>query len=232
MISHSIKKLKALNLEVLLGIELEFYSSFPKEAFKFRDVILKDEIGKGQIEAIFLHNKPLLQVLKDTILFRNNFRSMANFNAVVRQDLPPSSMQLNFSILSKGKNILNENIIYFVLEETKKNMQCFAPTENCKLRLKNLDSIKEFRNSPYTFSVGSSSNRTSAIRIRDGYFEHRLPSPSCILLQSCNVILQSIIMGFESKKNFKITQIHANAFEKPCIEQFGLEIISSKLMDK
>jgi glutamine synthetase len=217
--------LKKLDVEVFLGIELEFYSTLPNSHFQFKDIIIKDELGLNQKEAVFLHSNNVLQVLKDVICFRNKFKKEANFNAFISSNLPPSSMQFNVSIKSKNYNLLNENILHFLLEETKKNLSFFIPTQNCKKRIQDLNLINKFRNSPYTFSIGDKNNRTVMIRLVNDYFEHRLPSPCCNILKSFNVILNAIILGLKSNKNYKIQIVHSNAFEKSVIEDLNLNTI-------
>lgn len=222
MLSNKLKILNTLGVKVFLGIELEFYSKLPKSYFVYKNFALKNEIGEGQIEIVFPHSSNVLEVLKNVISFRNTFKKDINFNAFIKTQLPPSSMQFNVSIIKNGKNILNHNILYFLLQESKNALYHFAPTQNCKQRLSNLEGIKQFRNSPYTLSIGSNKNRTAMIRVRDGYFEHRLASPICKVIKSFDAILNSIILGLQSKKEYKVDIIHSNAFEEEVIKQYNL----------
>jgi glutamine synthetase len=59
----------------------------------------------------------------------------------------------------------------------------------------------------------------------DEYFEHRLPSSSCFILQSFNAILEGVIKGINSKDDCQITLLHSNAFEDEVIKTFNLSII-------
>jgi glutamine synthetase len=218
----AIKRLKELNIQICLGVELEFYSLLPKEEFIFEDVILKDEIGKGQIEAVFQHSFNVLHVLRQVIRFRNKFKEQADFNAFLNANTPSSAIQFNVSVWQEGKNILNNNILYFVLDETSQNLSPFMPTDNCRMRLTNIEGIKKFRNSPYTFSVGGSENRTSMIRLIGDRFEHRLPSPKCLILQSFAVILNGIIKGCMQKEEIELNILYSNSFEEEIINTFNL----------
>ena len=217
-----------MEVEVFLGIELEFYTQFKKEKFVFKSVELKDEIGEGQIEAVFYHTKNIFEVLRSVILFRNKFKDIANFDAFINQNTPPSALQFNVSIYKNGVSILNNAILQSVLDFTQSNLEVFAPTLNCKNRLSNLDLITEFRNSPYTFCIGGKNNRTSVIRLREGYFEHRLPSPSCKISKSFEVILMGVLEGLK-KEDIAINILHSNAFEESVINQFGLIKIIDKI---
>jgi glutamine synthetase len=227
MLSCLIKEFKKMEVELFLGVELEFYSHLTKENFAFNGVELKNEIGEGQIEVVFCHKKNIFEVLRNVILFRNKFKSVANFNAFIDEDTPPSALQFNLSIYKNGVNILNNAILYSILNSTKNNLEFFAPTLNCKNRLSSLALVNNFRNSPYTFCIGGKNNRTSTIRLRDGYFEHRLPSPSCKILKSFEVILIGILEGLK-KKDIEIDILHSNAFEEEVIKEFNLIRIIDK----
>ena len=227
MLAQKLRLLKSLNIEVFLGIELEFYSHLPKTHFSYKNVVLKDEIGEGQIEAVFPHSNNILALLKQVINFRNNFKKEANFNAFFKSSLPPSAMQFNVSVLQNGRSILNDNILHFLLKQVEVNLQHFAPSLNCKKRLCNIKGIKVFRNSPYTISVGYKENRTAMIRVRDGYFEHRLPSPKCKILKSFDSILNAIILGVGSKTDYTVNILHSNCFEEEVISSFNLKLIKN-----
>lgn len=222
MLASFFRELEKLEIEVFLGVELEFYSHLSKEYFAFKNVELKDEIGKGQIEAIFPYKNNFFEVLRDVIKFRNSFRSLANFNAFIDLKTPPSALQFNVSIFKNGKNILSNAILQSVLQNTKNNLEVFAPTQNCKQRLKEIALIREFRNSPYTFCIGGKNNRTSAIRVKDDYFEHRIPSPNCKIIKSFSVILEAIIEGINKEDVIDLPILHSNAFEDEVIMSFGL----------
>jgi glutamine synthetase len=233
MIARLLKELNGLEVEIFLGIELEFYSPLSLEIFlqtekpenSFKNLIFKEEIGKNQIEVVFPFKKDVFAVLKNVISFRNKFKDKANFNAFVSKETPPSALQFNVSILQNGCDVLNEKILYFVLEETMQNPNYFVPSENCKKRLTEIEMIKEFRNSPFTFCIGGKNNRTSCIRFKEGFFEHRLPSPSCKVLKCFEVILRGILKGLLCKEEIYVEIVHSNAFEDDVISHFGLHKI-------
>ena len=83
MIHSKLEALKQKNYQILLGVELEFYSALGKEVFMQEGVLIKSEIGEGQLEAVFEHDFNILQVLRKVIHFRNKFAGIANFNAFV-----------------------------------------------------------------------------------------------------------------------------------------------------
>ena len=73
MIAKYLKLLKAQNINLLLGVELEFYSNLPP--LSTTEIQIKNEIGENQFEAIFPVSENTMQVLKNIILFRNKFQN-------------------------------------------------------------------------------------------------------------------------------------------------------------
>lgn len=208
-------------IKIIVGVELEFYSTKPKEFF---GDFVKNEIGEGQLEAVFAHSSNYVQVLKNVVDFKKKFNSVANFNAY-HPLLPSSSLQFNISILKDNELFLTHNILHHLLIGIKPNLHFFAPTENCIQRLTDIEKIKEFRNSPYTLCVGEKNNRTAAIRIIDGRIEHRVPSSNCNVIKSFRAILNSITNGASDDANISLPILHSNAFEEEVINSYNLEKI-------
>lgn len=279
----------------MVGVELEFYSSLPKEFFgntllPARDegfeITIKEEIGKGQLEAVFRHSQNIPKVLKDVIDFKKKFKDKADFKAY-HHGLPSCALQFNISILKDGKpllfkfdilsegsastsshhpyplaaregvykfplhkkesslppaigegfnkdlqadgrddrNTLCSNILHHLLADIKPNLHIFAPTQNCRLRLSDIEKIRNYRNSPYTLCVGDKNNRTTAIRVLEERIEHRVPSASAPLIPSFRVILNSIQKGINETEQKYTPIIYSNAFEEEVISLYNLERI-------
>lgn len=241
MISSLIKELKLKNYQILLGVELEFYTKLGKQAFEQEGVLIKNEIGEGQLEAVFEADFNILQVLRKVIHFRNKFARIANFNAFVGVEQPPSALQFSFSLWREGENIIKSaylegiasedsvnlrvrnNILYYLLESIPLAIPYFAPTANCLKRISNYDGVLKFRNFPVNISCGWQNNRTTAIRMREGRVEHRVPSSNCLILKSFNSILEAILKGVEEEKELQVPILYSNAFEEETIKQFNLK---------
>jgi len=246
MISKKLKILKEKNIELLIGVELEFYledKSFPILNLQTENFTIKKEIGEGQFEAVFPLNFNTLQVLKSVIFFRNQYKNILNFQGYAFPEEPNSGMQFNFSLWKNGENMMENrdfrnSIIFSLLKFLPESLKYFIKNENCILRLTDVEKIKKFRNSPFNISCGGHSNRTTAIRVIDegsekyllqgkavkGYrIEHRVPSSSASVLKSFNAILKAILHGIEmpgSPENVEI--LHSNAFEEEIISAFNL----------
>ena len=228
MIHSKLEALKQKNYQILLGVELEFYSALGKEVFMQEGVLIKSEIGEGQLEAVFEHDFNILQVLRKVIHFRNKFAGIANFNAFVGVEQPPSAMQFSFSLWQEGENCLKfvklrDNILYYLLELMPFAMPYFAPTTNCLKRLSNHEGVLKFRNFPVNISCGWQNNRTTAIRVCEERVEHRVPSSNCLILKSFNSILGAILKGVEEGKELQVPILYSNAFEEETIKQFNLK---------
>jgi glutamine synthetase len=246
MISKKLKSLKEKNIELLIGIELEFYledKNFPILNLQTEDFAIKKEVGEGQFEAVFHLNSNVFQVLKSAILFRNRYIKILNFKGYAFTSEPNSGMQFNFSLWKNGENMMENDdfrnrIIFSLLKFLPESLNDFVKNENCILRLTDSEKIKKFRNSPCNISCGGQSNRTTAIRLIDersekyllwgksvkGYrIEHRVPSSSASVLKSFTAILKAILHGIEipiSPENVEI--LHSNAFEEEIISAFNL----------
>ena len=210
--------------EVRVGVELEFYS---KRAKSFFNGEVKEEIGKGQLEVVFPHSSNIPQVLKEVLQFKRKYKEDADFRAH-HFGLPSSALQFNISIHKQGKPFVTPGILHHLLADIKPDLHFFAPTENCRARLKDLEKIKNFRNSPYTLCIGDKNNRTAAIRVIENRIEHRVPSASCLVIPSFRSILNSISKGLQETEERHLPIIYANAFEEEVMTLYNLELICTQ----
>ena len=207
--------------EVKVGVELEFYSKKPKGFFRGE---VKEEMGEGQLELVIPHSSNIPKVLKEVLNFKKEFKESADFRAY-HLGLPSSALQFNISVHKQGLPFVTPQILHHLLMDVKPGLPFFAPTENCLLRLTDLQKIKEFRNSPYTLCVGDKNNRTAAIRLIENRIEHRVPSASCLVIKSFRSILNSISKGLSETEEKHVPIIYANAFEEEVIALHTLELI-------
>lgn len=241
MLSKLVSFINELDVQVLMGIELEFYSN----QVPFLDGIdIKAETGVNQFEAIFKLTDDIKTLAAQVINFKNSFRGCANFDALPFKDQPPSAMQVNFSLWRSSSNLLDNivirnSVISSILKFLPESLVFFTRNISCLERLGNLESVMKFRNSPVNISCGGDNNRTTAIRvineisnkytfngkIINGFrIEHRVPSSNCHIIPSLCVILVAIIYGLRNlQNNIEIDVLYTNAFEHETIKRFNLE---------
>lgn len=248
---EALLRLQELNITFLSGIELEFYStdiiftSIDKSIFLNPNLEIKREIGENQFEAVFCCTDNIKLLLENINDFKDKFKKVCNFDAFINHLMPPSGMQINFSLWKLCDNILNEYkirnaILHSLLCDLKKDISVFTVNEKCIERLTNLDLVNKFRNSPVNVSCGGASNRTVAIRVINdlngkyrfnnksltGYrIEHRVPSSDAKIELCMIAVLDSVVKGLQNLNVPAVELLHGNAFEPDIINQFNLEPI-------
>lgn len=246
---------KELDFYILMGAELEFYvHSLPFiPPFQFKSMEIKKEMGKMQFEAIFPPTFDLSALALEIVKFRFLSKEDASFEAYHASGEPFSALQFNFSVWRKNNgdfspenNLLQSeqirnSVLFFLLQDIPYQLKFFIRNDNCKKRLTDLESIKKFRNSPFTISCGGQNNRTAALRLIYeesnkyilggksiyGYrIEHRVPSGNCRVFSSISSIVTSIIKGMTSKMPLPLVPIlYSNAFEEEIISSVNLQRI-------
>lgn len=235
--------IEKLGMNILMGAELEFYVTDPQFSLprELSHIEIKKELGNMQFEAVFPPTFNLGRLALEISRFRFFLRRHASFEAFTTENEPFSSLQFNFSLWKEKSNFSAKNdllrtpelqnaALFFLLKDLPSHLRFFVKNANCVSRLTNIDSIKKFRNSPFTISAGGKNNRTCALRLiheknykytLDGKvlkgfrIEHRVPSSNARVFSSILSIINSLQKAYNYEKVLpQVPLLHGNAFEE------------------
>ena len=191
--------------KVTTGFELEFYflqspsESILLEISRIDGVCeIKKELGDNQFEITtipqvgFVKSCEILEHIRTkTTEICKKAMIHISFDAVVNNEIPPSSLQLSVCLYKDNSDIpssLKDEFFKDIVQNLTENV-CYtifltSPSDDCFKRISNSNFTKKFKNSP-THATWGTENRTVAIRIASApntqnahnRIELRTPSP-------------------------------------------------------